>query len=91
MHRQQQRTIRVRSPDPSLRDDPQPFSLQIMDEPIPPHFLTPKITPFSRVEDLETHLKARLRWALTQAQFTKYTLFYLIFVIEAQSEPYLFT
>jgi len=46
MYRQQQRTIRVLSQDLSSRDNPQPFSRKIMDEPIPLHFLTPKITPF---------------------------------------------
>jgi len=28
-----------------------------MEEPIPPHFITLKITPFSGVEDPESHLK----------------------------------
>ena len=58
-HQQHQRqTVRVHSSDPSSRDDSQPFSRQIMDEPIPSHFLTMKMTPFSAVEDPENHLKA---------------------------------
>ena len=58
MHRQQRRTVRVRSPNLSLRDDPQSFSRKIMEEPISPHFLTPKITLFTGMEDPDSHLKA---------------------------------
>ena len=58
MHCHGRRLIRARSPDISLRDDPKPFSHQIMEELIPPHYITPKITPFSGVEDPKSHLKA---------------------------------
>jgi len=37
------------------RDCPEPFSRAIMDEPVPTHYVTPKIT-FSRTEDPENHL-----------------------------------
>lgn len=58
MHRQVRSNTRTRSPDMSARDNPQPFSQAIMKEPIPPHFMTPKITPVLEVEDSEGHLKA---------------------------------
>jgi len=29
-----------------------------MEEPVPPHFIIPRITPFLGAEDLEGHLKA---------------------------------
>ena len=44
--------------DLSSRDDPKSFSQQVMDEPVPPHYITPKIALFTGVEDLENHLKA---------------------------------
>jgi len=40
----------------STRDDPKPFSQQIMDEPMAPHYITPKIALFYTVEDPENHL-----------------------------------
>ena len=49
------RSTRERSPSLSTRDDPKPFSQQI-DEPVPPHYITPKISLFSSVQDLENHL-----------------------------------
>jgi len=49
---------RERSPGLSSRDDPKPFSQQIMDESVPPHYITPKIALFTSVEDPENHLKA---------------------------------
>jgi len=52
------RPARERSPDLSSRDDPKPFSQQIMDELVPPLYITPKITLFTGVEDPENHLKA---------------------------------
>jgi len=39
------------------RDCPEPFSRAIMDEPVPAHYVTPKII-FTGVEDLESHLTA---------------------------------
>jgi len=38
--------------------DPQPFSQAIMDELVPPHYMVPKITPFSGSGDLKSYLKA---------------------------------
>jgi len=37
--------------------DPRPFSQAIMEEPIPPNIVIPKMPPFSRVEDPKTYLK----------------------------------
>ena len=58
MPKQGRQNIRARSPDISSQDNSQPFSQEIMYESIPSHFITPKITPFFSVEDLESHLKA---------------------------------
>lgn len=58
MHRQVRRNMRTRSPNMSARDNPLAFSRAIMEELIPPHFITQKITPFSGVADPEGHLKA---------------------------------
>ena len=87
MHRHERRNVRTRSPNMSSRDDPKPFSHQIMEEPIPPHFIKPKITLFSCVEDPESHLKefraqmiildgrssfdARCSWARSHEQLSK--------------------
>ena len=58
LHRHGRRPIRKRSPGLSSRDDPKPFSQQIMEEFVPPHYITPKIDFFSSVGDPESHLKA---------------------------------
>jgi len=42
----------------SSRNDPKLFSQQIMEEHVPPHYITPKIALFSSVKDPEYHLKA---------------------------------
>jgi len=55
---QGRRPTRERSPNFSSRDDHRPCSQQIMDEPVPPHYITPKITLFTSVEYSENHLKA---------------------------------
>ena len=54
---QGRRPAREHFPHFLLRDDPKPFSQQIMDEPVPPIYITPKITLFTGVDDLENHLK----------------------------------
>ncbi len=43
--------------DLSSRDDPKSFSQQIMEESVPPHYITPNIVFFSTLEDPESHLK----------------------------------
>ena len=45
-------------PNLSSRDNPKLFSKKIMDKPMPPHYITPKIALFTGVEDPENHLKA---------------------------------
>ena len=42
----------------SSRDDPKPFSQQIMEDLVSPHYITPNITFFFGIEDPESHLKA---------------------------------
>jgi len=49
---------RIRSPNASARENPQPFLQTIMEEPIPSYLIMLKLTPFSRLEDPENHLKA---------------------------------
>jgi len=58
MHRHDRRPAPEHSSVICSRDDPKPFSRQIMEKPIPPHYITPKIALFSGVEDPESHLKA---------------------------------
>jgi len=58
MHRHERHNIWARSPDMFSRDDPKPFSQKIIEEPIPPHFIMPKITSFSSMQDPGSHLKA---------------------------------
>ena len=43
--------------NPPERDCPEPFSRAIMDEPVPAHYMAPKIA-FKGVEDPESHLTA---------------------------------
>jgi len=50
------RSTREQSLKLSARDNPKPFSQEIMDEPVPPHYITPKIAFFTGIEDLENHL-----------------------------------
>jgi len=50
------RSTREHSPSLSTKDDPKPFLEQIMDEPMPPYYITPKIALFFGVEDPENHL-----------------------------------
>ena len=38
------------------RDAPKPFSMEIMDEPVPPHYITPKIAFVTGIEDPKNHL-----------------------------------
>jgi len=57
-----------------------------MEEPIPPHYMTPKMLAFSGLEDLETHLKAfqahmlnlggsdAIRYKMLQGTFTRTAL-----------------
>jgi len=40
------------------QEDPQPFSKDVMEELVPLHFMIPKITPFYRIGDPESHLEA---------------------------------
>jgi len=56
LHRHGKRSTRERSLNLSARDVLKPFSQQIMDEPVPPYYITPKIALFSGVEDPENHL-----------------------------------
>ena len=39
-----------------MRDTPEPFSQEVMDEPVPHHYITPKIAFFTGLEDPENHL-----------------------------------
>jgi len=58
LRQQGRRPAQERSPYLSSRDDPKSFSQQIMDEPVPPHYIIPKIALFIGIEDPENHLKA---------------------------------
>ena len=56
-------------PERGWRADPRPFSQAIMEESIPPHFVMPKMPPFSGIEDPETHRKAfQAQMMITGAQ-----------------------
>lgn len=44
------------NPQPKM-EDPQPFFREIIEEPVPPHFMIPKITHFLGSGELENHLK----------------------------------
>jgi len=56
LHRHDRRSSKERSLNLSARDNPKPFSQEIMDESMPPHYITPKIAFFTRIEDPEIHL-----------------------------------
>jgi len=58
LHRHDRRSTKGRSLNLSSRDNPEPFSQEIMDEPVPPHYITPKITFFTLIEDHENHFTA---------------------------------
>ena len=55
VHQRDQRSTRERCLNFPLRDSPRPFLQVIMDELVPPHYITPKIV-FKGVEDPENHL-----------------------------------
>jgi len=58
LHRLDRCSTREQSLNLSARDNPKPFSQEIMDKPMPPHYITPKIAFFTGIEDHENHLKA---------------------------------
>jgi len=58
LHRRDRCSTREQSLNSSSRDNPKPFSQEIMDEPLPPHYITPKISFFTGVEDPKNHLMA---------------------------------
>jgi len=58
LQRRDPRSPRERSLNLPSMDCPKPFSQKIMDEPMPPHYITPKIAFFTGIEDPENHLMA---------------------------------
>jgi len=58
LHQQDRCSTREQSLNSLSRDNPKPFSQEIMDEPMPPHYITPKIAFFTGVEHPENHLTA---------------------------------
>jgi len=56
LHQHGRRSTRERSLNFSSKDDPKPFSQEIMDELVSPHYITPKIAFFSGVGDPDNHL-----------------------------------
>jgi len=56
LHQCDRRSTRERGLNLPLRDNPKPFSQAIMDELVPPHYITPKIASFIGVKDPENHL-----------------------------------
>jgi len=58
LHQRERRSTREQSLNLSARDNPKPLSQEIMDELVPPHYITPKIAFFTGIEDPENHLTA---------------------------------
>jgi len=56
VHRHDRRSTREQSLNWSSRDNLKPFSQEIMDEHVPPHYITPKIAFFTGVQYPKNHL-----------------------------------
>ena len=75
LHQRDRRSTRERGLNLPLRYSFEPFSQAIIDELVPPHYITPKIASFTGREDSGNHLTAfnaqmavRCTWVLLQVQ-----------------------